>query len=95
MLNFSELTLPQKKLIKEMRSGKTLSYNIQTYNYYLQDGQFTFKVKPTTAISLLNRYFIYECYHSSGHDTGTLDFRVNVEINYGKYLDEHNNLRWC
>lgn len=91
MLNFSELTLPQKKLIKEMRQGKILKLNRYTDIYTLSDNQFTLKVNYATAYTLNRRHFIYECFR----DENIIQFCVNISINYGKYLDEHNNLIGC
>jgi hypothetical protein len=91
MLKFSELTLPQKKLIKEMRNGNVLTYNIQTHDYYLKGKQFTFKVKYVTAYSLITRNYVSECYR----DSGKTEYCINVGINYGKYLNDKNELVGC
>jgi hypothetical protein len=91
MLRFSELTLPQKTLIKEMREGKILRLNRMTDGYTLSDGQYTFNVNYPTAWSLNRRHFIYECFR----DENFVQFCVNISIDYGKYLDDHNNLIGC
>ena len=91
MLMFSELTLPQKKLIKEMRNGNVLTFNIQNYKYYLRSKQFTIKVKYGTAYSLIHRNYVGECYR----DSDKIEYCINVGINYGKYLNDKNELVGC
>jgi hypothetical protein len=88
MLKFSELTLPQKNLIKEMRQGKVLKRNKESQKYILLDGQFVLSVGRDTAWSLWKRNYIYPCFE----DAVSIQLCVNISIEYGKYLDEHNNL---
>lgn len=91
MLNFSELTLPQKKLIKSMRQGCVLKYIKSQKGYFMTDGKFTWSVRIDTAYSLWKRHFIIQCHD----DEKEIIYYANVEITYGKYLDEHNNLVGC
>jgi hypothetical protein len=91
MLKFSELTLPQKTLIKEMRQGHILKYSYYLKDFVMTDGKYTWGINRATVESLINRKFISECFR----DKTIAQFCVNIEIEYGKYLDEHNNLIGC
>jgi hypothetical protein len=74
-----------------MRQGNILTYFIQNHDYVLVGKKYTLNVKFGTALSLINRHYIQECYR----DSGKIEYCVNVEIEYGKYLNDKNELIGC
>jgi hypothetical protein len=59
MLNYSELSKPQKAVIDGMRQGGIFIYNRSTNQFSLNDERgFTMRVKNATGNSLFLRHFI-------------------------------------
>jgi hypothetical protein len=77
MLNYSELSAPQKRIIDLMRQGKELRFVPSGDGYTIYEDYYnTIKVNQRTCSSLLLRGFIKPCYRNEAITV----YCVNIEI---------------